>query len=143
MKTIIHTLIAFLLVIQSAMAQQTDTTFAMKNNYLAGDIPDNSRTRFLPSLILPAVLIGYGLTTLKNNGLYSSYQAKTDIQRTFGNQGAPIDNYQVFSPYVEFGALLLFKVNCKNDMVNTLLIIGKSEILMLAIVEPFATVMDT
>jgi membrane-associated phospholipid phosphatase len=139
MKTIILFIISFSLLVQSGIAQQqpTDTTFGKSANYLGdGAIPDNSRTKLLPSLILPAALIGYGLTTLQNHGLYSSYQAKTDIQRAFGNQGAPIDNYLVFSPYVEFGALLLFKVNCKNDMVNTLLIIGKSEVLMLAIVEP-------
>jgi len=94
------------------------------------------QTKLFPSMIAPAVLIAWGLSTIKNNGLYSSYQAQKDIQNTFGKKRAPIDNYLVLSPYVEYGLLLLLKQKCKNDMINSLLLIGKSEVIMEAIVLP-------
>lgn len=45
-------------------------------------------------------------------------------------------DYLVLSPYVEFGALLLFNVKCKNDVINTVLLIAKAEVIELAIVLP-------
>lgn len=94
------------------------------------------QTKLFPSMIAPVVLIAWGLSTIKNNGLYSSYHAQKDIQNTFGKKRAPIDDYLVFSPYVEYGVLLLLKQKCKNDMINSFLLIGKSELIMLAIVLP-------
>src|SRR5437773_4473 len=76
------------------------------------------------------------ITTIKNGGLYSSYKEQRDIHRAFGNAGAPVDDWLQYSPYVEFGALLLFKVKCRNDALNTALLVVKSEALMLAIVFP-------
>lgn len=100
-------------------------------------VPDMTfKTKLLPSLIIPAILIGYGLTTIKNNGIYSSYQAQKDIQAKFGSNKAPIDDYLIYGPYVEFAALILLKQKCKNDMVNTLLLIAKSEAIMWAMVYP-------
>ena len=94
------------------------------------------KTKLLPSMIAPAVLIGWGLTTFKNNGLYSSYHARADIQRKFGKYKGPVDNILIASPYLEYAVLLLLKQKCKNDMLNSLLLIGKSEAIMLAIVFP-------
>jgi len=91
-------------------------------------------------MIIPGILIGYGLTTIKGNGLYSSYQMQKDIHGAIGNRRVPVDDYLIFSPYVEFGALLLLRVDCRNDMLNTGLLILKSELLMLAIVEPLKLV---
>jgi membrane-associated phospholipid phosphatase len=59
-----------------------------------------------------------------------------DVQRLFGRDRAPVDDYLVFAPYAEFAALILLKQKCKNDMINTLLLIGKSELIMLAMVIP-------
>ena len=102
------------------------------------------KTKLFPSMIIPAALILYGLSTIRGNGIYSSYQAKKDIQYTFGNNRAPVDNYLILAPYVEFGVLLLLKQKCKNDALNTLLLIAKSEAIMLAIVFPlkYATNME-
>lgn len=117
----------------------TDTTFV---NVTAPDkvpvtITDRSlKTKLLPSMIIPAILIGYGLSTINNNGIYSSYKAQYDVQKGFGKDKAPLDDYLIIAPYVEFGALILLKQKCKNDMLNTLLLIGKSEAIMLAIVFP-------
>lgn len=94
------------------------------------------QTKLGPSLIVPAVLIGYGLTTIKDNGFYSSIKADVDIDRIFKNDKSTIDNYLIYSPYVEFAALLLLKVKNRDDFLNTALIIAKAEILMGALVIP-------
>ncbi len=136
MKSIALFFLLITFAFQNSLAQQNSDDSLYKYNESI-----KYKTKLLKSSIVPLVLIGYGLTTIKSNGLYSSYQARNDIQKLFGNAHAPIDNYLVFSPYVEFGALLLFKVKCRNDFLNTSLLIVKSEILMLAIVFPlkFAT----
>ncbi len=94
------------------------------------------KTKLLPSMIVPVILIGYGISTIGNHGLYSSRQARVDVLRWTAGKGSRIDDYLQFSPFVEFAALLALKVKCKNDMLNTALIIAKSEIIMEAIVYP-------
>jgi len=123
---------------KSSMAQQKpDTTlFPINKAYEIDSVPHLYKTKLLPSMIIPGALIVYGLTTIKNGGLYSSYKAQSDIHRAFGNAGSSVDNYLQFSPYVEFGALLLLKIKCKNDALNTALLVVKSETVMLAIVFP-------
>jgi membrane-associated phospholipid phosphatase len=102
-------------------------------NYKA---PEGLKTRLPQALIIPAILIGWGVSTIGSNGLYSSHQARTDLLNFTKGKGGPIDNYLIISPYFEFGALLLFKVKCNNDFVNTTLLIAKSEALMLLVLEP-------
>ncbi len=101
-------------------------------------VPDDAglKTKLLPSMIVPAALIIYGVTTIGNHGLYSSRQARTEILKLTNGKGSKIDDYLQFSPYVEFAALLALKVKCKNDVLNTALLIAKSEIIMNAIVFP-------
>jgi membrane-associated phospholipid phosphatase len=142
MKKLMLCLILFAVTIQSNMAQQTPVSDSstIKREYLIDSIPHIYKTKLFPSMIIPGILIAYGLTTIKNNGLYSSYRAKNDIQSGLGKRRAPIDDYLIFSPYIEFGALLLLRVKCKNDLLNTALLIVKSEILMLAIVEPLKSI---
>lgn len=100
--------------------------------------PENLKykTKLPRDLILPGILIGYGLTTINGNGLYSSFEARNDIQRLFKGKGSRIDDFLIFSPYVEFAALTLAKVKCRNDLVNTGLLILKSQLIMSAIVFP-------
>ena len=98
--------------------------------------PEKYKTRIPQALIAPAILIIYGLTTVGNSGLYSSRQARKDLLNFTKGKGGPIDDYLIVSPYIEFGALLLFKVQCRNDLVNTTLLIAKSELLMFAITYP-------
>jgi len=110
--------------------QKTDTVS------LAYQEPDKYKTRLLPSLIVPTSMIAIGLTCIKNHGIYSSYQAREDIQRALGGRGSHIDDFLIFSPYVEFAALTALKIKCKNDFLNTSLLILKSELIMAAIVFP-------
>jgi membrane-associated phospholipid phosphatase len=98
--------------------------------------PERFKTRIPQALVVPGILIAYGLTTIRNHGLYSSYQARKDLLSLTGGKGSNIDNVLIISPYIEFGALLLFKIQCRNDFVNTSLLIVKSELLMLALTYP-------
>ena len=82
--------------------------------------------------IIPAVLIGYGASTINGNGFYSSYDAKRDIRSTFGTYRNHIDNYLQFAPYFEIGGVLLAGVESRNDRVNLGLIVLKSELIMLS-----------
>ncbi|MVN75775.1 phosphatase PAP2 family protein [Hymenobacter sp. HMF4947] len=81
--------------------------------------------------IVPAVLIGYGISVVDGHGFYSSYDAKRDIQRNFPNFNNHLDNYLQWSPYLELGGVLLAGVDSRNDRVNLALILVKSEALML------------
>ena len=97
----------------------------------AGRKPFFQRKLVRASLV-PAVLIGYGLSTINGHGFYSSYQAKADIKQTFPNFRTTVDNYLQFVPYLELAGVALLKVETRDDRLNTLLLIGKSEAIMLA-----------
>ncbi len=98
------------------------------------------QTKLGPSFIVPAALIGYGLITLKNSGIYSSYKADIDIDRIFKNDQSSIDNYLIYSPYAEFAALLLLNIKNRDDFLNTSILILKAEIMMSAIVFPLKAI---
>jgi hypothetical protein len=142
MKKFLIYLLPVVFIVQSCMAQQPKDSilFPIKKEYAVDSVPHLYRTKLFPSMIIPGILIGYGLTTLKNHGLYSSYQAQKDIQKALGTRRSHVDDYLQYAPYAEFGALLLLRVKCKNDALNTALLIGKSELLMSAIVLPLKSI---
>lgn len=81
--------------------------------------------------IVPAVLIGYGISTIHGHGFYSSYDAKSDINHLFGpGRHTHVDDYLQFAPYLELGGVLLAGVKSRNDRVNLGLVILKSELIM-------------
>lgn len=143
-KTILLLFILLAFTKQNSIAQQPNSNDTLFKKAKMADstsiIPISEqpqyKTKLFPSMIIPGALIIYGLTTLRDNGLYSSYKARHDIQKAFGNKHAPVDDYLQYSPYAEFAALLLLKVKCKNDALNTALLIVKSEAVMLAITFP-------
>jgi PAP2 superfamily protein len=98
--------------------------------------PVGYKTHLPQALIIPAILIGWGVSVIGNHGLYSSVQMHTDLFNFTKGKGGPIDDYLLLSPYAEFGVLLLLKTKCNSDLINTTLLIVKSELLMLAILEP-------
>ena len=120
-------------------AQQTpvsaDTTHKFEN-------PSGSSTKapkpwyqgkLIRATIVPAVLIGYGISTINGHGFYSSYDAKSDINRLFGpGRHTRVDDYLQFAPYLELGGVLLAGIESRNDRVNLGLVILKSEAFMLA-----------
>lgn len=107
-----------------AYAQALDSAAVKKKFY--------QTTAFKGSLV-PAGLIAYGLSTIHDHGLYSSYQAKQDIQSNI-HARTKIDNYLQYSPLAGLLVLNALKVKGKNDYINTGLLVLKSELLMLVLV---------
>jgi membrane-associated phospholipid phosphatase len=88
--------------------------------------------KLVKATIIPAIMIGYGISTINNNGFYSSYDARRDIRKEFPNFRTRIDDILIFAPYMELGAVALAGVESRNDRINTLLLIGKAEAIMLS-----------
>jgi membrane-associated phospholipid phosphatase len=142
MKNIILLILSFSLMLPGYITGQTDTTKAFTNapNVNLAKEQEKYKTRLLPSMVVPAILIGYGLTTIKNHGLYSSYAMHRDLKgaiKSFGKTSIKsLDNIMIIAPYIELGILNIFKIKCKNDWLNTSLLFLKSELIMAAIVFP-------
>ena len=85
------------------------------------------------AVIIPAVLIGYGASTINGNGFYSSYDARNDVNRVFGpGRHTYIDDYLQWAPYLELGGVLLAGGESRNDRLNLGLVILKGEAIMFA-----------
>ena len=81
--------------------------------------------------VVPAVLIGYGVSTINSNGIYSSYDAQHDVRDLFGTYRNRVDDYLQFAPYALLGGVVALGVDSRNDRLNLLLVIAKSEAIML------------
>ena len=88
--------------------------------------------KLVKATIVPAVLIGYGISTINGNGFYSSYQAKSDLRQAFPNFRTRVDDFLIFAPYLELGGALLAGVESQNDRLNLGLLILKGELIMTA-----------
>jgi membrane-associated phospholipid phosphatase len=94
------------------------------------------KSKLFRAVAIPAVLIGYGALTAQGDaGINRS--AREFTQKQFRPVNTMIDNTVIFLPYLELGAVALAGVESRNDRINTLLIIGKGELIMLA--STFAT----
>ncbi len=89
------------------------------------------RSKLVRASVVPAALIGYGISVIDDHGFYSSYDARRDIQHNFPGFSNHLDDYLQWSPYLELGAVLAFGVDGRNDRANLALILAKSEALML------------
>jgi membrane-associated phospholipid phosphatase len=89
------------------------------------------QSKVFKATIVPAVLIGYGISVVDDRGFYSSYDARRDIRRNFPNFNSRLDDYMQWAPYLELGAVLAFGVESRNDRVNLALVLVKSEAIML------------
>jgi len=90
------------------------------------------RGKLVKATIMPAVLIGYGAYTFNGGGFYTNQDANRDIHKLFPTYRTSIDNYLIFAPYAELGLVALAGVESRDDRLNTLLVIGKAEAIMLA-----------
>lgn len=138
MKRFVVTFLTLLLSVNILLAQSGKVCTPQDTCVHPLSKPENTRykTKFPRAFIIPAISIGLGLTCIKNNGLYSSINARNDIQNLFKGRGSKIDDYLIFSPYVEFAVLTALKYKCRNDLINTSLLILKSELIMAGIVFP-------
>jgi membrane-associated phospholipid phosphatase len=88
------------------------------------------KSKVFKATIVPAVLIGYGVSTIHGNGFYSSYDAKEDILEHFPNFDTWLDNPLLIAPYVELALANLANQRSNHDFINTSIIIVKAEALM-------------
>ena len=90
--------------------------------------------KLLRASVVPAMLIGYGVSVYNDHGFYSSIDARRDIQRNFPHFNSHLDNYGQYFGYAELAAVLAFGVESRNDRTNLALLVVKSEALMLTTV---------
>ncbi|MBC6989668.1 phosphatase PAP2 family protein [Hymenobacter sp. BT491] len=90
------------------------------------------RGKLVKAAVVPAVMIGYGAYTFNGGGFYTNQQANRDIHKLFPTYHTSLDNILIFVPYAELGLVALSGVESRDDRINTLLVIGKSELIMLA-----------
>jgi membrane-associated phospholipid phosphatase len=134
MKRICFLLALSFLLANTMKAQQTDSSAYHKK-----ERKKFYKTGLFKATIVPAVLIGYGVSTIHGNGFYSSYDAYRDIHK-MNFKGTHLDDYLQYAPYAELALLNIFQIKCKNDFINTGLLIIKSEILMTAITFPLKAI---
>ena len=120
--------------LRPAPAAPADTTHKYEN---PAGVPAAARQPFLKSKVfkavaIPAVLIGYGAYTVNGHGFYTNQDAQRDIHRLFPSSKTRVADILIFVPYAELAAVELFGVEGRNDRINTLLIIAKSEAIMLS-----------
>ena len=92
-----------------------------------------TRGRVVRAVVIPAVLIGYGVSTINGHGFYSSYQARDDIQRAFPHFHSSVDDYLPYAPYLALGIGLLPGHALRDDALNLALLVAKSEVLALGL----------
>lgn len=92
------------------------------------------KSKLFKATIIPAILIGYGVSTVRDNGFYSSYDAQEDILDNYPNFDTWLDNPLLIAPYIELAIVNLAQVRSNNDLVNTALVTLKAEALMAAMV---------
>ncbi|WP_219921551.1 phosphatase PAP2 family protein [Rufibacter sp. XAAS-G3-1] len=73
--------------------------------------------KYLKRAVLPsAILIAAGIATIKDNGPYSSYDARRDARRAFPNFSNNLDDYLFFVPIVGLYGFDLFSSQNKHDI---------------------------
>jgi len=90
------------------------------------------KSKAFKALAVPTLLIGYGAYTFNGGGFYTNQEAQRDIHRLFPKNNSRIADYLIFAPYLELGAVALAGVESRNDRINVLLVIAKSEAIMLS-----------
>lgn len=110
------------------LAQETDTL----KKFQEPEVGVKAKEPFLKSkavraTIVPALLIGYGVSTIGDNGLYSSHDARRDILRKYPRFDTWLDDPLLVAPYVELAIANLFNIKSSHDFLNTTLLILKAE----------------
>ncbi|NML65209.1 phosphatase PAP2 family protein [Hymenobacter sp. RP-2-7] len=118
----------------AAPAAPADTTHKFENP-LGVSAPVRRpffQKKLVKALIVPTILIGYGAYTFNGGGFYTNQDAQRDVHRLFPSSQTRVADYLIFAPYLELGAVALAGVQSRNDRINVLLVIAKSEAIMLA-----------
>ncbi len=119
----------------SLLAQETDTLRKYQTPRTDTTVKAPFyKSKLFKATIVPAILIGYGVSTIRGNGIYSSYEVREDIMERQPNFDTWLDNPLLVAPYVELAIVNLLNVRSNNDLINTSLVTLKAEALMAAMV---------
>lgn len=127
--------ILLLLFITSSSFAQINDSVTVINSKTVVNKTKWYKSKVFKASIAPAILIGWGVSTIHGNGLYSSFDAYRDIHK-LGFKRTHIDDYLIWVPYIELVTLNLLKIKCQNDFINTGILILKTELIMTAISFP-------
>jgi membrane-associated phospholipid phosphatase len=108
-------------------AQVVDTTKKYQDSTLTAARVPFFKKKAIRAAIIPTVMIGYGLSTMKDHGLYSSYDAQRDLNHAFPNFHTRVDDILIFVPFAELALANLVQVRSNHDFLNTTLLIVKAE----------------
>lgn len=121
-------MLSFVMIAQTVQAQEIDSLRKYEDPK-----PDTTqkqpfyKSKIFKATIVPALLIGYGVSTIRDNGIYSSYEAQRDIQKLAPDFNTWIDDALIIAPYIELAIVNLLKLPSNNDFLNTALLILKAE----------------
>lgn len=115
--------------------------FLLAPGNLQAECPDSTqacnREEIKPSaLIVPVSCIGASLVTFPENHVFDRYDVRDYIHREFPGFHTSVDDYLWAAPYAGMYLLKLTGTPGKNDLLNTTLLVIKSQILLEAILEP-------
>ncbi|MFC6996297.1 phosphatase PAP2 family protein [Rufibacter roseus] len=97
----------------------------------------HSTGRFVKRAVIPSVaLIGLGLSTMKDNGFYSSYDASRDARRAFPNFNNNLDDYLFFVPIAGLYGFNLFSSQNRHDIRRQTGLVLASGLVTTALVYP-------
>ncbi|QNF34613.1 phosphatase PAP2 family protein [Adhaeribacter swui] len=108
-------------------AQDTDTLRKYQDTTAVPTKASFFKSKGFRATIVPAILIGYGVSTIKDHGIYSSYDAKRDLQRHFPNFKTNVDDYLIFAPFAELALAYVLQFEGNHDYLNTGILILKAE----------------
>lgn len=119
----------FIVIGQSNLqAQETDTLKKFQDPPV--EVPVKQpfyKSKIFKATIVPAALIGYGVSVIGDNGIYSSRDAQEDILEHYPDFHTKVDDVLLIMPYLELAAANLFNQKSNNDFLNTSLLILKAE----------------
>jgi membrane-associated phospholipid phosphatase len=116
------------ILVPGLQAQDTDTTRKYQDStFIQPAKVPFFKKKTVRAALVPTLLIGYGLSTIKDNGLYSSYDAQRDLRHAFPNFHTHVDDILIYAPFAELLVANLVQVKSNHDFLNTTLLILKAE----------------
>jgi hypothetical protein len=93
-------------------------------------IPKPNRAKnTVKALIIPTVLIGYGVAAIGDNFLYDRHDAYNFRNNNFPNFRTHVDDYLVYTPTVAAYALDVFGLKSKNNFVDRTIMLASASII--------------
>lgn len=86
--------------------------------------------------LLPLYIIGLGIYTIQDHGIYSSYDLRADLQPKLNGFRTNLDDYIQFTPTVAVYAFDLTRLEARSDLLNRTILYIKSELIRFAVIYP-------